>query len=72
MIKRYDRGQIWAIKTYIAKYDRVFNGEHMALILGVNDDNTLTVVPATSKINGENKILKHKDDDRIIYEDEIK
>jgi len=57
MIKRYDRGQIWAIKTYIAKYDRVFNGEHMALILGVNDDKTLTVVPATSKLNGENKIL---------------
>lgn len=57
MIKRYDRGQVWAIKTYIAKFDRVFNGEHMALILGVNDDKTLTVVPATSKLNGENKIL---------------
>lgn len=57
MISRYARGQIWVIKTYIAKYDRVFSGEHMALILGINDEKTLTVVPATSKFNVENKLL---------------
>jgi mRNA-degrading endonuclease toxin of MazEF toxin-antitoxin module len=57
MISRYERGQIWLIKTYIAKFDRVFSGEHFALILGVNDEKTLTVVPATSKFNTENKLL---------------
>lgn len=57
MISRYARGQIWLIKTYIAKFDRVFSGEHFALILGVNDEKTLTVVPATSKFNAENKLL---------------
>lgn len=57
MISRYARGQIWLIKTYIAKFDRVFSGEHFALILGVNDEKTLTVVPATSKFNVENKLL---------------
>lgn len=57
MISRYARGQIWLIKTYIAKFDRVFSGEHFALILGINDEKTLTVVPATSKFNAENKLL---------------
>lgn len=57
MLNRYVRGQIWAIRTSIAKEDRVFSGEHFALILGVNKENTITVVPSTSKLNPENKIL---------------
>lgn len=57
MINRFIRGQIWAIKTCINKDDRVFSGEHIALILGVNKENTITIVPSTSKLNPENKIL---------------
>ena len=45
------------IRTYINKDDRVFSGEHIALILGVNKENTLTIIPSTSKLNPENKIL---------------
>ena len=45
------------IKTYINKDDRVFSGEHIALILGVNKENTLTIIPSTSKLNPETKIL---------------
>lgn len=57
MINKFIRGQIWAIKTCINKDDRVFSGEHIALILGVNKENTITIVPSTSKLNPENKIL---------------
>ena len=57
MLSKFARGQLWVIKTYINKYDRVFSGEHIALILGINDDKTLTVVPSSSKLNTENKIL---------------
>lgn len=57
MINRFIRGQIWAIRTHINNDDRVFSGEHIALILGVNKENTLTVIPSTSKLNPENKIL---------------
>lgn len=57
MINKIIRGQIWAIKTCINKDDRVFSGEHIALILGVNKENTITIVPSTSKLNPENKIL---------------
>lgn len=57
MINRFIRGQIWAIRTHINNDDRVFSGEHIALILGVNKENTLTVIPSTSKLNPETKIL---------------
>lgn len=57
MLNRYVRGQVWAIRTEIVNGDRVFNGEHMALILGVNKENTITVIPSTSKFNAETKIL---------------
>lgn len=57
MINRFIRGQIWAIRTHINNDDRVFSGEHIALILGVNKENTITIVPSTSKLNPENKIL---------------
>lgn len=57
MINRFIRGQIWAIRTHINNDDRVFSGEHIALILGVNKENTITVIPSTSKLNSENKIL---------------
>ncbi len=57
MINRFIRGQIWAIRTHINNDDRVFSGEHIALILGVNKENTLTIIPSTSKLNPENKIL---------------
>lgn len=57
MINKFIRGQIWAIKTCINKDDRVFSGEHIALILGTNKENTITIVPSTSKLNPENKIL---------------
>ncbi len=57
MINKFIRGQLWMIKTYINKDDRVFSGEHIALILGVNKENTLTIIPSTSKLNPENKIL---------------
>lgn len=57
MLNKYVRGQIWAIRTDIVRGDRVFNGEHMALILGVNKESTITVVPSTSKFNPETAIL---------------
>lgn len=57
MLNRYVRGQVWAIRTDIVRGDRVFNGEHMALILGVNKEDTITVIPSTSKFNPETKIL---------------
>lgn len=57
MLNRYVRGQVWAIRTEIVDGDRVFNGEHMALILGVNKERTITVIPSTSKLNVETKIL---------------
>lgn len=57
MLNRYIRGQVWAIRTDIVRGDRVFNGEHMALILGVNKEDTITVIPSTSKFNPETKIL---------------
>ena len=57
MINKFIRGQLWMIRTYINKDDRVFSGEHIALILGVNKENTLTIIPSTSKLNPENKIL---------------
>lgn len=57
MINKFIRGQIWAVRTYINKDDRVFSGEHIALILGVNKENTITIIPSTSKLNPENKIL---------------
>lgn len=49
MINKFIRGQLWLIRTYINKDDRVFSGEHIALILGVNKENTLTIIPSTSK-----------------------
>ena len=57
MINKFIGGQLWMIKTYINKDDRVFSGEHIALILGVNKENTLTIIPSTSKLNPETKIL---------------
>ncbi len=57
MLNKYVRGQVWAIRTDIVRGDRVFNGEHMALILGVNKESTITVIPSTSKFNPETKIL---------------
>ena len=57
MINKFIRGQLWMIRTYINKDDRVFSGEHIALILGVNKENTLTIIPSTSKLNPETKIL---------------
>lgn len=57
MINKFVRGQLWTVKTYINKDDRVFSGEHIALILGVNKENTLTIIPSTSKFNPETKIL---------------
>lgn len=45
------------VKTYINKDDRVFSGEHIALILGVNKEKTLTIIPSTSKYNPETVIL---------------
>ena len=57
MINKFIRGQIWAVRTHITKDDRVFSGEHIALILGVNKENTITIIPSTSKLNPENKIL---------------
>lgn len=57
MINRFVRGQIWAIRTDIVKGDRVFNGEHIALILGTNKEHTITIIPSTSNFNSENKIL---------------
>lgn len=57
MINKFIRGQLWMIRTYINKDDRVFSGEHIALILGVNKENTLTIIPSTTKLNPETKIL---------------
>lgn len=57
MVNKFVRGQIWAVRTDINKGDRVFNGEHISLILGVNRENTITIIPSTSKLNPENKIL---------------
>lgn len=57
MITRFMRGQIWMYETD-AKYEgRVFSGKHLGLILGVNAENTITVVPSTSKSNPEYKLL---------------
>lgn len=57
MVNKFVRGQIWAVRTDINKGDRVFSGEHISLILGVNKENTITIIPSTSKLNSENKIL---------------
>lgn len=57
MVNKFVRGQIWAVRTEINKGDRVFSGEHISLILGVNKENTITIIPSTSKLNPENKIL---------------
>lgn len=57
MVNKFVRGQIWAVRTDIEKGNRVFSGEHISLILGVNKENTITIIPSTSKLNSENKIL---------------